>query len=142
VWSGLVEVTDILVQDVAQVPLTQDQQVIQALATHAAQGIPAVSVTVARDITEHARPPRAVFVPFMMGHHFGVPFHRALQRRIIVAALDRLETVERSGDIHDLPVTRARARREGREIERGLEKEQETASAPTTGEQGGSERWL
>ncbi len=139
-WSGLVEVTDILVQDVARAPLTQDQQVIQARATRAAQGIPTVSITVARAITEHARPPRAVFVPFMMGHHFGVPFHRALQRRIIVAALDRLETVERSGNIHDLPVTRAR--REGRDIERGLEKEQETASAPTTGEQGGSERWL
>ncbi len=91
------------------------------------RGIPTVSVTVARDITDHSKPPRAVFVPFMMGHHFGVPFHRALQRRIIVAALDRLATVERSGDIHDLPVTWARARREGQEIERGRDKEQETA---------------
>jgi len=82
-----------------------------------------VSVTVARDITEHARPPRAVFVPFMMGHHFGVPFHRELQRRVILAALDRLETVERSGDIYDLPVTWARARREGQEIERMIEQQ-------------------
>ena len=82
------------------------------------RGIPTVSVSVARDVTEPARPPRAVFVPFMMGHHFGVPFHRELQRRIILEALARLETVERSGDIHDLPVTWARARREGQEIER------------------------
>jgi len=82
------------------------------------RGIPTVSVTVARDVTEHARPPRAVFVPFMMGHHFGVPFHRELQRRIILEALARLETVERSGDIYDLPMTWGRARREGQEIER------------------------
>jgi len=82
-----------------------------------------VSVTVARDITEHARPPRAVFVPFMMGHHFGVPFHRELQRRVILAALDRLETVERSGDIYDLSMTWARARREGQEIERMIEQQ-------------------
>ena len=84
-----------------------------------------MSVTAARDITEHARPPRAVFVPFMMGHHFGVPFHRELQRRVILAALDRLETVERSGDIHDLPVTWAQARREGQEIERRLHQHQD-----------------
>ncbi len=89
------------------------------------RGIPTVSVTVARDITEHSQPPRAVFVPFMMGHHFGVPFHRALQRRIIRAALDRIALAERSGDIHDLPVTWAQARREGQEIERRLHQHQD-----------------
>ena len=79
-----------------------------------------MSVTVARDVTEHAKPPRAVFVPFMMGHHFGVPFHRDLQRRIVLAALDRLETAERTGEIHDLSVTWAEARREGVAIERAM----------------------
>jgi len=71
-------------------------------------------------VTEHAKPPRAVFVPFMMGHHFGVPFHRDLQRRIILEALDRLIQAEQSGDIHALPVTWAQARREGIAIEREL----------------------
>jgi len=84
------------------------------------RGIPTVSVTVARDVTEHAKPPRAVFVPFMMGHHFGVPFHRDLQRRIVLAALDRLGQAERSGEIHDLPITWAEARREGVAIERAM----------------------
>ncbi len=84
------------------------------------RGIPTVSITVARDITEQAKPPRAVFVPFMMGHHFGVPFHRELQRRIILAALDRLVTAEQSGDVYNLPVTWAQARREGIEIERAM----------------------
>lgn len=82
------------------------------------RGIPTVSITVALDITAHVKPPRAIFVPFMMGHHFGVPFHRELQRRIIMEALARIESAEQSGDIHKLPVTWAQARREGIEIER------------------------
>ena len=84
------------------------------------QGIPTVSITVARDITEHARPPRALFVPFMMGHHFGVPFHRELQRRIIVEALGQLSEAGQSGAISSLPITWAQARREGIAIERTL----------------------
>ncbi len=84
------------------------------------RGIPTVSVTVARDVTERAKPPRALFVPFMMGHHFGVPFHRALQRRVLTAALERLELAERSGEIATLPVTWAEARRQGDAIEREL----------------------
>ncbi len=84
------------------------------------RGIPTVSITVARDVTEHLKPPRAVFVPFMMGHHFGVPFHKGLQRRMILEALHRLESAERSGDIHDAAITWAQARREGTEIERAM----------------------
>ena len=56
----------------------------------------------------------------MMGHHFGVPFHRDLQRRIILAALDRLTRTEHSGEIVDLPTTWAEARREGVAIEKEL----------------------
>ncbi len=84
------------------------------------RGIPTVSVTVARDVTEQIKPPRAVFVPFMMGHHFGVPFHRDLQRRIILEALARLTQAEQSGEVHALPVTWAQARREGIAIEKAL----------------------
>ena len=84
------------------------------------RGIPTVSPTVALDVTEHARPPRAVFLPFMMGHHFGVPFHRALQRRIVLDCLDLLVTAERSGEIRTLPITWTEARREGADIERRL----------------------
>ncbi len=79
-----------------------------------------MSVSVALDITEHVKPPRAVFLPFMMGHHFGVPFHRALQRRIILQALNRLDAVEQSGDILQIPITWAQARREGMQIEKTL----------------------
>lgn len=77
-----------------------------------------MSVSVARDVTEHVKPPRAVFVPFRMGHHFGVPFHRDLQRRIITAALGLLTTATESGTIVDLPLTWAAVRREGIALER------------------------
>ncbi len=74
----------------------------------------------ARDVTEHAKPPRAVFLPWMMGHHFGVPFHRDLQRRVVLECLDLLATAERSGEIRTLPVPWPQARREGIEIERQM----------------------
>ena len=77
-----------------------------------------MSVSVARDVTEHVKPPRAVFVPFRMGHHFGVPFHRALQRRIVTDALDLVSTATESGTIVDLPLTWAAARREVIALER------------------------
>ncbi len=76
------------------------------------RNIPTVSITVALDITEHCSPPRAVFVPFMMGHHFGVPFHKKLQRQIILEALDLLLKAEQSGEVRALPLTWAQARRE------------------------------
>jgi len=60
------------------------------------RGIPTVSISVALDVTEQAKPPRAVFVPFRMGHHFGVPHHHELQRRILLEALDHLGKPEQT----------------------------------------------
>lgn len=84
------------------------------------RGIPTVSISVALDVTEQAKPPRAVFVPFRMGHHFGVPNHHELQRRIILEALDYLEKAERSGAVRLLPITWAQARTEGALIEQAM----------------------
>lgn len=85
------------------------------------RGIPTVSLSVALDVTEHIKPPRAVFLPFMMGHLFGVPFHESLQREIITTALSRIEKAEASGDVYFFPKTWAQARSEGKENERKLE---------------------
>ncbi len=74
-------------------------------------GTPTVSVTVARDITAACRPPRAVFVPFMMGHHFGVPGNTALQTAIVMAALHFVAEARDSGEIRDLPYNWNLARR-------------------------------
>jgi hypothetical protein len=62
-----------------------------------------------------------MFLPFMMGHHFGVPFHTELQRRIIRTALSRIADAKESGDIFMFPMTWAKARQEGKEIEKQLE---------------------
>ena len=80
------------------------------------RGIPTVSLSVALDVTEHIKPPRAMFLPFMMGHHFGVPFHKSLQREIIKTALSRIENAKASGDIFFFPKTWAETRREGKGI--------------------------
>ncbi len=84
------------------------------------RGIPTVSLSVALDVTEHIKPPRAVFLPFMMGHLFGVPFHKSLQREIILTALSRIEDARQSGDVYFFPKTWAQARKEGKEIESEL----------------------
>jgi hypothetical protein len=57
----------------------------------------------------------------MMGHHFGVPFHRQLQRQIILSALDHLVNAKQSGEIHVVPVTWSKARAEGKAIESSFE---------------------
>ncbi len=84
------------------------------------RGIPTVSLSVALDVTEHIKPPRAVFLPFTMGHLFGVPFHKSLQREIILTALSRIEDATQSGDVFYFPKTWAQARKEGKEIESRL----------------------
>ena len=73
-----------------------------------------MSVTVARDVTEAVKVPRALFLPWPMGHHFGVPFHRDLQRRVILAALMLLEESAEPGTIRDLPIEWADVRREAK----------------------------
>lgn len=77
-----------------------------------------MSISVARDVTEHVKPPRAVFVPFRMGHHFGAPFHVDVQRRIILSALELITTASESGVILDLPLRWTDVRREGALLER------------------------
>ena len=50
-------------------------------------GIPTVSVTVCKELTEKVRPPRALFVDYPFGYPLGAPSDAALQKRIILAAL-------------------------------------------------------
>jgi len=60
--------------------------------------------------------PRALFVPWPMGHHFGAPFHTTLQRRVITEALQLLQTAEASGTIVTLPIKWADVRREAKQL--------------------------
>ena len=81
------------------------------------RGIPTVSSSVALDVTGHIKPPRVLFLPFRMGHLFGVPFHDELQRKILLEMLDHLKQAT-SGEIRKFEMTWAEARKQGKEIER------------------------
>lgn len=84
------------------------------------RGIPTVSVTVAPDVSAAIKVPRAIFVPWPMGHHFGVPFHTEIQRRVIFTALALLQRAAGSGTpesiIEKLAIPWVQVRREAKQL--------------------------
>lgn len=55
------------------------------------EGIATVHISLVREHTELMQPPRALWVPFMLGRPFGAPNAPEFQRQVIVAALELLE---------------------------------------------------
>jgi D-proline reductase (dithiol) PrdB len=51
----------------------------------------------------HIKPPRAVLVKFARGSMFGEPGNVKRQRRIILDALEALQTMTEPGSIQELP---------------------------------------
>ncbi|MCZ6676518.1 MAG: hypothetical protein O7E52_04635 [Candidatus Poribacteria bacterium] len=70
-------------------------------------GISTVSITLVLSITEQVKPPRALAVPYRFGYPLGEANNPALQRRIILAALDLLQ------DQRPLPIIRTFSYEEG-----------------------------
>ena len=62
-------------------------------------GIPTVSVSITRDLTESVGVPRAVFLRWPLGHPLGEPDHPAQQRTVIYTALHTLLTATTPGVI-------------------------------------------
>ncbi len=56
-----------------------------------AAGIATTQISLIREHTEVISPPRAMWVPFIMGRPFGVPNDPAFQRRVLLAVLRLLE---------------------------------------------------
>lgn len=67
-----------------------------------AEGIPTISISLNRMITEKVKPPRALLVAFPLGHPMGNPFDKDLQRGILLAGLKYLEAIKEAGTIVDL----------------------------------------
>ena len=67
-------------------------------------------------MTAAVKVPRAVFVPWPMGHHFGAPFNTEIQRRVILTAFEAVETIEQSGTVVELPIPWAQIRRDSRSL--------------------------
>ena len=55
-----------------------------------AQGIATTQISLVREHTSAINPPRALFVPFMLGRPFGAPGNAEFQRRVLTAALNLL----------------------------------------------------
>jgi hypothetical protein len=55
------------------------------------EGIPTTQISLVREHTAALNPPRALWVPFVLGRPFGVPNDSAFQRKVLLAALDLFE---------------------------------------------------
>jgi hypothetical protein len=67
-----------------------------------AEGIPTTQISLVREHTEALNPPRALWVPFMLGRPFGLPNNATFQRKVLLAALQLLE--QESGPVlEDFP---------------------------------------
>lgn len=67
-----------------------------------ARGIPTVSLSCARSITESVFPPRAVFTDYPLGRTAGKPNDPASQDAIVRAAIEHLEQAETPGEVRAL----------------------------------------
>ncbi|MBI5948013.1 MAG: hypothetical protein HY875_07740 [Chloroflexi bacterium] len=68
-----------------------------------AAGIPTLSMTSALDITRAVNPPRAAFLDYPLGHTTGKPHEPALQRAIMLEALDAFTSLREPGQVKHLP---------------------------------------
>jgi hypothetical protein len=66
-------------------------------------GVPTVTMTSARSITERVNPPRAVFIDLPLGHTSGPPNDPVGQRQLLTDALVAGFGIEKPGTIVDLP---------------------------------------
>ena len=66
------------------------------------EGIATTQISLVREHTAAIIPPRALWVPFIMGRPLGVPGDAAFQRRVLLAALRLLEA-ERGPLLEDYP---------------------------------------
>jgi hypothetical protein len=82
-----------------------------------ALGIPTLSLTSCRDITEKVKPPRACFLDYPLGNNAGIPHDAVGQRAIVRAVLESLPRFTTPGQIINLPFQWPEAGWE-REVER------------------------
>ena len=69
-----------------------------------AAGIPTVIVTMMPALADERRAPRIVGVEFPFGHAFGMPGDRAMQRRVLILALEVLAGASAFGTRVDIDV--------------------------------------
>jgi hypothetical protein len=79
-------------------------QSVGLIARHAeAAGISTLCMTSALDITQSVNPPRAAFLDYPLGHTTGKPHQPALQREILLQALEAFTSLTTPGSVKMLP---------------------------------------
>lgn len=66
-------------------------------------GIPTVSISIVRELTEKVKPPRSIFLRWPFGHPLGEPFNRAQHRVVLAEAFKALYSIDKPGAIMDVP---------------------------------------
>ncbi len=82
-------------------------------------GIATAHVSLVREHTELIRPPRALWVPFMLGRPFGAPNAPEFQRKVLMAALKLLEA-SRGPLLEEFPEEAPTEIQGGEELQGGL----------------------
>jgi hypothetical protein len=67
------------------------------------EGIPTTGISLVRPHTETVKPPRALWVPFQMGHPLGAPDDPAFQKRVLKDVLSLLESPGSPPVLADFP---------------------------------------
>ena len=67
-----------------------------------ASGIATISISVNRPYTEKIRPPRAIFLPWPVGHPLGEPDNIDQQTAVLHKAFETLYTIHSPGQIVDV----------------------------------------
>lgn len=66
-------------------------------------GIPTISISILRKLTEEVRPPRAIFLKWPFGHPLGEPGNVAQQMTVLRDAFKAIKEIKEPGTIIDLP---------------------------------------
>ena len=64
-----------------------------------AKGIPTISISLLKEVTQKVRPPRALFLRYPFGHPLGEASNVKQQRTILLDALSALEAITVPGTI-------------------------------------------
>jgi D-proline reductase (dithiol) PrdB len=64
-------------------------------------GIPTLSISLNRTVTEKVKPPRAVLVGYPLGHPMGRPFDKKTQTSLLKEALTLLRDIRVPGTLVD-----------------------------------------
>lgn len=62
-------------------------------------GIPTISVTLSRGISQKVKPPRSIFTGFPLGHPFAFPGQHFRQQQLLRLLLRHLESMQTPGQI-------------------------------------------